>query len=517
VQTTPSNRQITTGAGPASTGRRVLIAGAGVIGRALAQRLAGHMQLILVDLDTTRLARAQEALPAMAEVGGAVARQHLYIHGDPTSRLVLERAGAATVDGLVAACDSDDANLEICAIARERFDVPYIVSCLHEETQQPRFAELGIEVIPTGATVAAALSNRLDATRRIASDMGLGQGELVETTVGEGSWVAGQSVQALHANGWLIAAIYRAGSLIVPDGQTVLKTGDRILLVGEPQKLASVADMFHYSHAPFPIPYGRTIAVALPRGYTPEEQQLADHEGRTLAYACHVGKPATLVQQSRGRGAHWILQTETSSNRTASHFPADWGCIIVPAGRASPLAARGWRNTNAEGLLRAFKVPILFARDHEAFTRIVALLHSEATESANVNLSRPLDVALSLAQVLSLDQARPLQVVAVTVTPPDYVGGEDSLQQQQKMSQAMNMVAKTRRQSFERMHVNGNPIQETLRLLRKRDLLVVRAARPGGLTPLRPMVGRYLAQYAPCPVLLVPDDIWARRSGEVQR
>jgi Trk K+ transport system NAD-binding subunit/nucleotide-binding universal stress UspA family protein len=480
----------------------VLIAGIGIIGSSLAQRLAEHVQLILVDIDSARVKQISETLPAAK--AGNTTYPHMTIPGDATSRLVLERAGAATVDSLVATCGDDAANFEICSLAHEHFAVPHIVSCLHDEAWKPRFAELGVEVVTTGSTVAAALYNRLDATRHIASDMGLGEGELLETTVGEGSWVIGQPIQALHASGWLIAAIYRAGKLVVPAGHTVLQAGDRILLVGEPQTLSDIADMLHYGRAPFPIPYGRDIAVALPQhGYCIDERQLAIHEGRSLAHACHTGQPVILVPQTRRRHTHWLPQT----NHGMLQPTYDWGCITIPAGRPGPLAARGWRHTSAESLLRTFRAPIFFARDHPAFTRIVALLHSEATEIAGANRSRPLDVALSLARMLDLP------VVAVTVSPPDYVGGEDSTQAQQAMSQAMNTVATTRRQSFKREYITGNPIQETLRLLQATDLLVVRAARPGGLTPLRPMVGRYLAQYAPCPVILVPDDSWARRMG----
>lgn len=85
---------------------RVVIVGAGEVGRHLARSLHHEAELILVDSDAVALAAAEENIDALSLVG------------DATHRDVLARAEVGRADLLVAVTPSDTVNLVCAALAR---------------------------------------------------------------------------------------------------------------------------------------------------------------------------------------------------------------------------------------------------------------------------------------------------------------------------------------------------------------------------------------------------------------
>lgn len=86
---------------------RIVIIGAGEVGRHLGQSLQAEAELILVDANARALAAAEEGLDALSLVG------------DGTHRSVLRRAEVHRADLVVAVTASDAVNLVIAALARE--------------------------------------------------------------------------------------------------------------------------------------------------------------------------------------------------------------------------------------------------------------------------------------------------------------------------------------------------------------------------------------------------------------
>jgi cell volume regulation protein A len=102
-----------------------------------------------------------------------------------------------------------------------------------------------LSVIAQGTTIPAAARRLGLATKAptttsytfdavIAGDEGHG---LRETIIPEGAPAVGRSVVSLGLpEGVLIALIYRAGQILVPQGGTVLEAGDRLLLLAEDEQ-----------------------------------------------------------------------------------------------------------------------------------------------------------------------------------------------------------------------------------------------------------------------------------------
>jgi Trk K+ transport system NAD-binding subunit/nucleotide-binding universal stress UspA family protein len=425
--------------------------------------------------------------------------------------LVLERAGARAVDCLVAACDEDATNLEICRLSRECFNVPLLAAVVREADLLPQFQALGVQTVLIGTSLAVALANRIEPAVQASEGLGLGHGELMEVTIPASSPVLGRPLRTYAADYWLIAAVYRQGSLIIPHGHTSLQENDRILLVGSPMLLPGIADYLRLGRAQFPYPYGSRLAVVLEK--PTRSAQAAVQEAQRLADASAAEGLDFLVW---GEGNHWkrwenslarvlSVPPDTLSARSffqqASAGPsARWGCVVIPSQRLGWRHRFGWRRSLLDEVLAYLNKPVLLARGVFPYRQVVALVQSDRVSSGGAASLRGLQAALSVGSTLKLE------VRALAVTAPTFIAGETVAATRQEIEQAILTLAATYRMRVELQHLTGNPIRETQARLDAHDLLVVRMPRRARASFFRPDVGRYLALRVPCSVLIIPDE-----------
>lgn len=502
-----------------SSRRRVVIAGAGRTGRQLSERLVEHWLVTLLDIHQKPLdlARSMLIAPAAAsdnagKAGAVAGLEHLScVLGDATSRLVLERAGAGNADCLIAVCDEDTTNLEICRLARQHFNVPLLAALVREADLLSQFQALGVQTVLMGTSLAVALANRIEPAVQASEGLGLGHGEVVELTIPASSPVLGRPLRTFAAYHWLIAAIYRQGRLIIPHGQTALQENDRILLVGPPMLLPGIADYLRLGRAQFPYPYGSRLAVALEKPN--EVGQTAIQEARALTEQSAAEGLDLLVW---GEGKHWRQWTKPLVRvlgialadlasipvfQQSSGAPSEqWGCLVIPHQRAGWSQRFGWRHTLLDEALAYTNKPILVARGSFPYRQVVALIQSDQPMPISAPSLRGLQAALSVGSALQLE------VQAFIVTAPTFIAGEGVASIRQEIDQAIVTLAATYRMRLGRQQLTGNPIKETQAGLDPHGLLVVRVPRQRQLSFLRPDVGRYLALCAPCSVLVIPDE-----------
>ena len=92
---------------------KILIMGAGRVGTSVAENLVSEENdITVVDSDPTQLQYLQEHFDLRV------------VHGDGSQVSVLEAAGAADTDLLIACAASDTANMVACKIARQLFNIP---------------------------------------------------------------------------------------------------------------------------------------------------------------------------------------------------------------------------------------------------------------------------------------------------------------------------------------------------------------------------------------------------------
>ena len=65
----------------------------------------------------------------------------------------------------------------------------------------------------------------------------------------------------MQPKSWLVAAIYRNGKLLVPHGETIIRAGDEVVVVGEPEILDRELSFLRGGQILFPSQYGIRIGV----------------------------------------------------------------------------------------------------------------------------------------------------------------------------------------------------------------------------------------------------------------
>ena len=208
--------------GAASLSRsRVVVAGAGRVGRELIHRLsAHHAEVVVIEQDGEQ--REKLKLEPAA-----------FIQGDARSLEVLARAGLGTGDVFVALTGDDEVNLRACLAARDSFGVARAIARDNRPSNAARYRAEGVVPLLLSSAVAGAAENlilRPTLTQVLMDEVG----ELFAFEVRcEGTELVGLRLQDIPVLGdALVVLIQRSGERFAPHGHTRLAQGDSLVLMG---------------------------------------------------------------------------------------------------------------------------------------------------------------------------------------------------------------------------------------------------------------------------------------------
>ncbi len=220
-----------------------IICGYGRVGRRIAEELS-HYGAQFVILDTN--------LDAINE-----AREHgiLYVDGDGSEDEDLEQAGLGRARALVAASDSDAANLYITLSARSARPDLLIIARGSEEEAEKKLRRAGADrvVLPYAAAgrVMANLIVKPQVADFVTTVTTAGGPDLsFEQIEVPGGWPAsGSELHDLHVRsktGATVIAVQKPqGAFITrPDGHTLIEAGDIVVGVGSAEELVALEEMF---------------------------------------------------------------------------------------------------------------------------------------------------------------------------------------------------------------------------------------------------------------------------------
>jgi trk system potassium uptake protein TrkA len=219
----------------------IIIAGAGIVGGALAEQLARDKHDVVV-VETNR--QACEDLTART---GVVA-----VHGSATDGEVLEQAGISKADVAVGAMGIDGDNLAFSLLAR-RYEVPRIFSRMRKSQSKPAFDLAG--VTKTLAITDVFLNRLVLEIERPnlhhVATFGDGKANIVIARVMEGSGAADKSVAELtqmkdFPSECVIAGIYRevTGDFIFPRGSQKFRVDDQVFIAAGVEGVRKAAGFF---------------------------------------------------------------------------------------------------------------------------------------------------------------------------------------------------------------------------------------------------------------------------------
>ncbi|MEI6663869.1 MAG: TrkA family potassium uptake protein [Actinomycetes bacterium] len=204
----------------------VVIAGGGKVGSNLARELISKgYEVTVIEQRRERYLFLEEDL------------EHAVQYGDATELWVLERAGIARADLVIAVTGDDEDNMIICQMAKEKYLCERIVARVNNPSNLEHFKLLGIRP----AVSATALILKL--IEHEVPNIGLvhllelvdDRIEIIEIEVAAGSPADGSAVAALPIpTGSLVISVLREQGGFVPNGETVIAAGDEVLVVLDP-------------------------------------------------------------------------------------------------------------------------------------------------------------------------------------------------------------------------------------------------------------------------------------------
>lgn len=212
---------------------RIIIVGAGKVGYAAARQLCAEGHSITV----------VDCLPERVElVTGTLDVSAICDYAGVDS---LRLAGAESADLLVAATDSDEANILCCLTAR-RLGVKQAAARVRRPERQKEIymlrQELGLMAIVNPDQAAAREISRVlrFPSATMVEPFARGQAELVEFSITEKNPLCGLRLRDFHGvygRGILLCAVRRGGEVYIPDGGFALQSGDVVTAVGAPKQI----------------------------------------------------------------------------------------------------------------------------------------------------------------------------------------------------------------------------------------------------------------------------------------
>ena len=231
---------------------KIIILGGGQVGRTAAHHLSREEgnEVTVVDADDIVLRDLQDRLDIRT------------VSGNAANPGVLEAAGCADANLLIALTNSDEVNMVACHVAWTLFKTPTKVARIRGAAYAAR-PELFSD--SSGFAVDVYISPEQLVTEHIAQlirfpgalqvlDFADGRLRLVGVRTVQGGLLVGQQLRNLRAHiprvETRVAAIYRKGRAVRPDGDTVIEPGDEVFFIAARDDIRTVMSELRKLEAP---------------------------------------------------------------------------------------------------------------------------------------------------------------------------------------------------------------------------------------------------------------------------
>ena len=208
---------------------RILICGMGEVGTHAAEALnAAGRSITAIDLSPAKLRTITDTMDVSV------------LQGNCASAAVLREAGIERVDLLVATTDNDEVNLVTASVGKAMGAKRTVAHIRHatyfDQADVDYEKHFGIDhiVCPQYATATAIARSLRNPAALAIEHFARGRIDMHEITLGDKAAVLGRPLsQVQMPRGTRIAAVSRDSSAFIPVASTVLREGDRLVLIGD--------------------------------------------------------------------------------------------------------------------------------------------------------------------------------------------------------------------------------------------------------------------------------------------
>ena len=262
---------------------KIIIAGAGKVGHSVAALLAqeGH-DITIIDHDPDTIQSVSNELDVIC------------VEGSATNPETLREAGARQADLLMAATEQDETNM-VCGISARKLGTPHVIARVRDPQylHQVEFLReaLGLSVIVNPEyECAKEISRTLRFPGAVRVDaFSKGSAEIVEHKIPVGGKLEGVALKELvkrFGAKVLVGVVERDGEGLIPNGDFILKQGDRLSITGSTREL-------------------RRFFIAIGQEKRPVRRVMVVGGGRVAVYLTRMllesGIQVTVVERNRDR------------------------------------------------------------------------------------------------------------------------------------------------------------------------------------------------------------------------
>lgn len=213
---------------------KIIIVGNGKVGYAIARQLSGeNHDIVMVDSDAAALSRADSTLDVMCELGNGA------------SISVLAEAGARMADLVVSMTNLDETNLVSCLIAKKlgaKHTIARVRNPEYRRDAQLLKQEIGLDmVINPDLSAAKEIARILSFPAALSVEpFARGRIDMIGFRVCASDRLTGVPLSDFHRERLaevLICAAEHDGEILIPNGDFIPRTGDKLYMVGTKAEL----------------------------------------------------------------------------------------------------------------------------------------------------------------------------------------------------------------------------------------------------------------------------------------
>lgn len=326
----------------------ILILGAGQVGSNVAYQLAREEanQVTIVDIDRAALRDLQDRLDVRTVIGHAA-------YPD-----VLERAGAATADMIIALTSSDELNMVVCQIAYTLHDTPTKIARI----RAPEYINTPNLFQRENMPVDVCISPEQLVTEHIEQlihypgaiqvlEFANGKVSLVGVRAHAGGLLVDQKIRTLATHlpdvAVRVAAIYRKGYPVTVEGETVIQQNDEVFFIAAPKNIRRMMGELRQTEEPVRkvvIAGGGNIGQRLAASLEDHHQvkiiersrerarELSEHLGRSIVLCGDAADETLMLEENIDSADIFIAVTNAEeANILSSMLAKRLGCKKVMA------------------------------------------------------------------------------------------------------------------------------------------------------------------------------------------